>query len=99
MKKSKLQYHERSWTIDLISEINKTLSPGDIVQRAGCEFSLGGAGQTLFPDLILFRNASNGSILQGWELKMQDTAIDDEELLQNATEKANRLGRNSFLVW
>ena len=99
MKKPKLQYNERSWAIDLISATNKILTPNDIIQRAGGEFSLGGSGQTLFPDVILFGNASNGSILQGWELKMPDTAIDDEELLQNAIEKAHRLGLNSFLVW
>lgn len=102
MKKSmpsKLQYNERAWAIDLISAINKSISTGENIQRASGEFSLGGSGQTLFPDVILFGNASNGSILQGWELKMPDTAIDDAELLNNAAEKALRLGLNSFLVW
>ena len=102
MKKSmpsKLQYNERSWAIDLISAINKRVSSGENIQRASGEFSLGGSGKTLFPDVILFGNASNGSILQGWELKMPDTAIDDTELLNNAAEKARRLGLNSFLVW
>lgn len=96
---SKLQYNERTWAIDLISAINKGVSAGDNIQRASGEFSLGGSGRTLFPDVILFGNASNGCILQGWELKMPDTAIDDAELLDNAAEKARRLGLNSFLVW
>jgi len=99
LKRQKLQYNERSWAIDLISAINKNVSSSSSIQRAGGEFSLGGSGQTIFPDVILFGSSSNGSILQGWELKMPDTAIDDPELLKNAEEKARRLGLNSFLVW
>ena len=75
----KLQYNERAWAIDLISAINKNVPPGHSIQRASGELSLSGSGNTLFPDVILFGNASNGSILQGWELKLPDTKIDDEE--------------------
>jgi hypothetical protein len=71
------------------------------VQRAGGEWSLSSqsAGKVLFPDVLLFGDASQSVVLQGWELKMPDTAVTDEKLLNNAQEKANRLGLTSFLVW
>ena len=97
---SKPQYNERAWAIDLISAINRSVSEEDIIQRAGGEYSLPeDRNTTLFPDVLLFGNLLNGSVLQGWELKFPDTAINDSELLQNAEEKANRLGLDSFLVW
>ena len=42
---------------------------------------------------------SSGIILQGWELKMPDTSIQDKDFIDNAAEKAKSLGLNSFLLW
>ena len=58
-----------------------------------------GRGQALFPDLLLFGDRGTGHILQGWELKMPDTPIDNIEFYENAKEKAMRLGLSSFLLW
>lgn len=99
MKKIGLRYNERSWAIDIISFINHQVVSGDSIQRASGEYSLSAEGQTLFPDVLLFGDHSSGNILQGWELKMPDTPIDDEELIKNASIKARNLGLNSFLVW
>lgn len=93
-------YNERSWAIDVISEINNySASRNRAVVRAGGEHTVSGLSGSLFPDVLLFGD-NNGSIVQqGWELKMPDTAINDVALIDNATQKAIRLGLNSFVVW
>ena len=99
MQPAELKYNERSWAIDLISHINQIIPENSRINRAGGEFSLVGGGQALFPDVIIFGDHGTGLILQGWELKMPDTAIDNIEFYENAKEKALRLGLNSFLLW
>lgn len=99
MKPAELKYNERSWAIDLISHINQIIPEAGLINRAGGEFSLVGRGKALFPDVLLFGDHGTGHILQGWELKMPDTPIDDIEFFENAKEKAMRLGLNSFLLW
>ena len=95
-----LNYNERSWAIDVISEINEySLSRSRAVVRAGGEHTISGSSGSLFPDVLLFGDNSGSVVLQGWELKMPDTAINDQELLRNAEQKARRLGLNSFVVW
>ena len=52
-----LNYNERSWVIDVISEINLFANSKNLtIKRAGGEHSLAGkeGKNTLFPDLILF---------------------------------------------
>ena len=100
--KKRTSYNERAWAIDLISEINRLSAVHSrTIQRAGGEWGLSphAGGKMLFPDVLLFGDASQHSVLQGWELKLPDTAVTDEGLLQNAQEKARRLGLTSFLVW
>jgi len=94
-----LQYNERSWGIDVISEINSIASSTNKpIKKAGGELTLTGA-RALFPDVLLFGNESMASYLQGWELKFPDTPITDQELISNAIKKAERLKLNSFLLW
>ena len=91
-KHAKLRYNERSWAIDLISHINSRLASVNInIKRASGEYTLSTEGNPLFPDVLLFADESSGRILQGWELKMPDTPIDDAELLSNAKKKASAL--------
>ncbi|KKP40234.1 MAG: hypothetical protein UR30_C0005G0015 [Candidatus Peregrinibacteria bacterium GW2011_GWC2_33_13] len=93
-------YNERSWGIDLISAINSSLINRDIIiKHAGGENSLKINKKTLFPDVLIFGDSHSGKILQGWELKMPDTDIDNAEFIKNAKEKAVALGLNSFLLW
>ena len=93
-------YNERSWAIDVISEINiYSATRNRAIVRAGGEHTVSGQSGSLFPDVLLFGD-SNGSIVQqGWELKMPDTAINDSALLVNAELKARRLGLSSYVVW
>jgi hypothetical protein len=96
----KVTYNERSWAIDLISEINNYLSLRDRkIKRAGGEMTVSTETENLFPDVLLFGEKSIASIIQGWELKFPDTSITDINLIENACKKAQYLGLNSFLLW
>ena len=93
-------YNERSWAIDLISDINLWANNKEVsIKRAGGENTVSGGVNSRFPDVLIFGDEQNGKILQGWELKFPDTNINDQELLENAAEKARLLGLDSFLVW
>ena len=95
-----LNYNERSWAIDVVSEINLYLaSRSKKIKKATGEITITGGDTSLFPDVILYGDEIQGEVLQGWELKMPDTAINDRDFIDNATEKANRLSLNSFLLW
>jgi len=99
MGNSNLRYNERSWAIDLISFINSHTNQADIIQHAGGEWTLSLENQNLFPDVLLFGDKSKGNVLQGWELKMPDTLVNDRTFLGNAENKARNLGLDSFIVW
>ena len=99
MGNSRLRYNERAWAIDLISFINTHVTKADTIQRAGGELTLSTEKENLFPDVLLFGDKSTGNLLQGWELKMPDTSVDDCEFVENAATKAKNLSLNSFVVW
>ena len=95
---TQLNYNERSWVIDLISEINLVSSNRTTFQfRATGEQTLTTSDGKLFPDLIL--QDENLNVIQGWECKFPDTSILDDDLLSNAKIKAETLNLESFLVW
>lgn len=93
-------YNERSWAIDLIGYL-KHLAKRDhrAIREAGGEQTVIAEGGSLFPDVLLFGDRTTARILQGWELKMPDTTIDDAEFRENAEAKARALGLDSFLLW
>lgn len=92
--------NERSLAIEFITEINLYIKDKDLpIKRAGGEKSVKTFNQTRFPDILLYGDNASGTILQGWELKLPDTNIDDIEFFENAKLKANTLGLNSFLLW
>jgi len=93
-------YNERSWAIDLIGHL-KQLATRDnrSIKDAGGEQTIRAEGGSLFPDVLLFGDRATTRILQGWELKMPDTGIDDAEFRDNAETKARALGLDSFLLW
>ncbi len=93
-------YNERSWAIDVISEINIFLSTKSWhFKSAGGENTIQSDKKTLFPDVLIFKDPSKNIIVQGWELKMPDTKINDRALIDNAIKKAKILKRDSFLLW
>lgn len=91
-------YNERSWAIDIIAQITVySSSRSKIIKRAGGESTINTGKKRLFPDVLLY--GENSDILMGWELKMPDTPISDQEFIDNATKKAEILRLNSFLLW
>lgn len=97
---AKIRYNERSWAIDVISEINLYLANKSWhFKSAGGESTISNEKSSLFPDVLIFKDHTKDIILQGWELKMPDTPINDAELISNAIKKAQILQRDSFILW
>lgn len=95
-----IRYNERSWAIDVITEINLYLHNRDwYIKEAGGENTINSEGISLFPDVLLFHDRARDIIIHGWELKMPDTDINDRTLINNAIKKASILQRDSFLLW
>ena len=93
--------NERSWAIELISQINQFSTDNDlIIKRAGGESTVSEhRGQNMFPDVILYGDHDLSSILQGWELKMPDVPINDADFVHDAQRKARALNLNSCVIW
>ena len=93
--------NERSYAIDLISQIN------DLSQRYTLQIKKAGGERTIstsrngrmFPDVVLYGDAERTRIIQGWELKLPDTLITDENFIKDAQRKAISLGLNSCFIW
>jgi type I restriction-modification system DNA methylase subunit len=96
-----IRKNERSWAIELISQINQFSTDNDlIIKRAGGEATVSEhRGQNMFPDVILFGDHDFSSILQGWELKMPDVPINDADFVHDAQRKARALNLNSCVIW
>lgn len=93
-------YNERSWAIDLIGHLKQLAAQQNrSIKDAGGEQTIRAEGGSLFPDVLLFGDRTTARILQGWELKMPDTGIDDAQFRENAETKARALGLDSFLLW
>lgn len=93
--------NERSWAGQLISWIQEEIREGrtifqDATNDAGIKLE---SGKTKFPDVLLFTDKVSGIIFNGWELKFPDTEADDNEMLLNALEKAERIESDSFVTW
>lgn len=92
--------NERSYVIQLISEINDYVKGRDIrIRRAGGEVSLRCAGSVKFPDILLFSDDDQSIILQGWEAKCPDVPIDDAAFVSDAHNKARLMGCDSCVLW
>ncbi|PZR14736.1 MAG: hypothetical protein DI539_18685 [Flavobacterium psychrophilum] len=93
-------YNERSWAIDLIGHLKQLSAQNNrSIKDAGGEQTIKADGGSLFPDVLLFGDRATARILQGWELKMPDTQINDYEFKRNAEIKARALGLDSFVLW
>lgn len=100
MNRAATRYNERSWAIDLIGHLKAAIAKVNRpVKDAGGEQTVSGEGGSLFPDVLLFGDRANAVIMQGWELKMPDTPIDDADFRINAEAKARALGLDSFVLW
>lgn len=97
----KINKNERSWAIELISQINSIADTHDLViKRAGGESTISvGTRRRMFPDVILYKDRQLNTIIQGWELKMPDVPINDEIFVNDAQRKARALGLTSCVIW
>lgn len=93
--------NERSWAIEMISQINLIADKYDLViKRAGGESTISQTGKnSMFPDVILYEDTELTSIIQGWELKMPDVPINDETFVKDAQRKARALKLTSTVIW
>jgi len=93
--------NERSWGIELISQINQFADANDlIIKHAGGESTVSERrGQNMFPDVVLYGDHDLSSILQGWELKMPDVPINDADFVHDAQRKAMAMNLNSCVIW
>lgn len=97
----KVNYNERSWAIEMITQINSIADNNDLlIKRAGGETTISVSSQLrMFPDVILYGDKNLTTILQGWELKMPDVPITDETFVKDAQRKARALHLDSCVVW
>lgn len=94
------QDNERSFVIQLISEINNYIQDRQIsIKRAGGERTINGGHFVKFPDVLLFSDRQQSVILQGWEAKCPDVPIDDPAFVADARNKAKLLNCNSTVLW
>lgn len=81
-------YNEWSWAIDLIGHLKQLATRDNCsIKDAGGEQTVKADGGSLFPDVLLFGDRATARILQGWELKMPDTGIDNADFRENAEKK------------
>lgn len=92
--------NERSWVIDMISTINIFLQNKTLkIKRVSGESTINTGEKTMFPDVLLYEDQSQKTILQGWEVKLPDVRITDEEFIKDAQRKANTLGLTTCFIW
>ncbi len=95
-----IRNNERSEAIKLISHLNTFLNNKTWrIVSVGGESSVSDGKKHMFPDVILYGDSFQTQILQGWELKMPDVPIDDDDFVKDAQRKAITLGLNSCFIW
>lgn len=96
----KINDNERSWVIELISDMNEFLNNNQLkIQRVSGEKTINTESKVMFPDILLFGDKKRRTLLQGWEVKMPDVSIDNSDLISDAERKAESLNLNSFVIW
>lgn len=103
----RLVENERSWAIELISEINKITDKFKLaIAKAGGETTINNSYSTyensrkiMFPDVILYGDNNKTRIIQGWEIKMPDVPVTDQTYIDDAQYKADILKIDSTVLW
>lgn len=106
MNRGKLFSNERSEGSEVITEMNILFSKFDFKMKVAIgELSLRSKNaqdkrnDTLFPDAIIFSDTNRLEPLIGWEFKMPEVSISNQEFYNNARDKANRMGTKVFVLW
>lgn len=103
----RLVENERSWAIELISEINRITNKVQLnIVKAGGETTINnsrstieGSRKIMFPDIILYGDSNKTKIIQGWEIKLPDIPVTDETYIKDAQYKADILKTDSTVLW
>lgn len=96
-----MKLNERAWAGQIVSWIKQCINDGttifqDATNDEGIKLA---SGKTKFPDVLLFTDKVSGIVFNGWELKFPDTEADDQKMLENALEKAEKLKSDSIVTW
>jgi hypothetical protein len=96
-----MKLNERAWAGQIVSWIKQCINDGttifqDATNDEGIKLA---SGKTKFPDVLLFADKVSGIVFNGWELKFPDTEADDQKMLENALEKAEKLKSDSIVTW
>lgn len=92
--------NERSEAIELIKLMDAIAKKNTWqIKLVGGESTLNTGDKRMFPDVILYGSDDRTRILQGWEIKMPDVPITNEDFIKDAQRKADTLGVNSCVIW
>lgn len=69
------------------------------IKHIGGESTLNTGKKRMFPDLYLFGDISRTQVLQGWEIKMPDVSINNDDFISDAKRKADILDVNNCVIW
>jgi type I restriction enzyme M protein len=97
----KIKSNEDEFKSQAISWLNEFLKQGSYpFEVASAEPSVKvQAKKTKFPDVQIWLNRKAQQGFCGWELKTPKTPVDDQELLENAAEKARAMHADYFVTW
>lgn len=92
--------NERSEAIELIKLMDSFVRKNTWqIKSVGGESTLNTGEKRMFPDVMLYGDNDRTYVLQGWEIKMPDIPITDDDFIRDAQRKADTLGVNSCVIW
>lgn len=92
--------NERSEAIELIKLMDGFAKKNTWqIKSVGGESTLNTGSKRMFPDVIIYGDNDRTRVLQGWEIKMPDVPITDEDFIKDAQRKADTFGVNSCVTW
>lgn len=92
--------NERSEAIELIKLMDGFAKKNTWqIKSVGGESTLNTGKKRMFPDVIIYGDNDRTRVLQGWEIKMPDVPITDEDFIKDAQRKADTFGVNSCVTW
>jgi len=93
--------NEREFMSQVISWLNEFFQKGNYpFEVASSDLSIKlSDGKTRYPDVQIWLNRKAEQGFCGWELKTPMTPVDDQKLLEEASEKAQAMHADFFVTW
>lgn len=92
--------NERSEAIELIKVMDSVAKQNTWqIKSVGGESTLNTGKRRMFPDVFVYGDTARTQVLHGWEVKMPDVLITDDDFIKDAWRKADVLGVNSCIIW